>query len=282
MMSDVPYAEVIGDPIAHSKSPFIHNFWLERLGMAGDYRATRVVADELPEFLKRRRSDALWRGCNVTMPLKLAASALLDEHRSPARLHEPINLILKEGERLCGTNTDVAGVMESLRKVIASPGGALLKPDRGDLSAVVLGSGGVLLSVTRALKTLGYHAVTVVARSEDKLRGLLAEGAGQLRFLPWGAPLPPSDLLVNATPLGMNGRPLLPYDATSVLPAGVVFEMIYDPLSTPLLQDAAARGLRCVDGLQMLVAQAAPSFEQLFGKPPPREHDDELRKLLTS
>jgi shikimate dehydrogenase len=273
MTSGLPYAEVIGDPIAHSKSPLIHKFWLNKRGMTGDYRATCVSEAELPAFLEQRRAEPHWRGCNVTMPLKLAAASHLDAHRSPTRQREPVNLIVREGDQLRGTNTDVVGILDPLR--------LLLSPDE-PRSAVVLGSGGVLLSVARVLKSLGYRPVTIVARSEQKVRDLLGEEPKQWRFLPWGAPLPPTDLLVNATPLGMRGQPELPYDASSVNKAGVLFEMIYDPLVTPLLADGRRRGLRLVDGLQMLVAQAAPSFEQLFGAPAPRRHDAELRELLTA
>ena len=280
MTSAQPYAEVIGDPIAHSKSPLIHGFWLDKLGIDARYDATRVTAAELPGFLEQRRADPAWRGCNVTMPLKIAAAALLDEHRSPDRVNEPVNLLIKEKGRLIGTNTDVHGVLEPLRMAARPLPGSSWPASDAPRSAVVLGSGGVLLSVTRVLKSLGYRPVTVVARSEEKLRELLDQEGGQLRFVPWGAPLPACDLLVNATPLGMAGQGPLSYDAASVRPDGLVFEMSYDPLVTSLVADARARGLRWIDGLQMLVAQAAPSFERLFGQPAPREHDAELRELL--
>ncbi len=122
---------------------------------------------------------------------------------------------------------------------------------RGDTrTAVILGSGGVLLSVLEALEVSGYRQVTIVARSESKVRGLLGSKAANWHFLAWGAPLPVSDLLVNATPLGMAGQPALPYDAASLGEGGVLFEMIYNPLVTPLLADGRRRGLHCVDGLR--------------------------------
>ncbi len=278
-----PYAEVIGDPIGHSKSPLIHNFWLQKLGLAGDYRRTQVRPDELAAFLAQRREDSLWRGCNVTMPLKLAVTPLLDKHRDPAASTEPINLVVRENGCLHGTNTDVFGVLEPLRarkaqrlKFVGEQG--MDEPRR----AVVLGSGGVLHSAVRALKSLGYWPITVVARSEAKVRELLGASGAQLPFLTWGSPLPSCYLLVNATPLGMAGHGPLPYDASSVVEGGIVFEMIYQPLVTPLVADARARGRDVVDGLEMLVAQASPSFERLFGAATPRQHDRELRALLTA
>jgi shikimate dehydrogenase len=283
MTAQVPYAEVIGDPVDHSKSPAIHLFWLQKLGMAGDYRRTQVRTGELAAFLAQRRPDPLWRGCNVTMPLKLAVSPLVDDHRDPAAAAEPVNLVVPERGRLRGTNTDVFGVLEPLRALqaqrLAGVGEERAAEPR---RAVVLGSGGVLHSVVRALKSLGYWPITVVARSEAKVRCLLGPSGSHIGFLAWGSPLPRCHLLVNATPLGMAGQEPMPYDAGSLLGDGILFEMIYQPLPTPLLADGQARGLATVDGLQMLVAQAAPSFERFFGAPPPRDHDAELRALLTA
>lgn len=283
MTSGVPYAEVIGDPIAHSKSPLIHNFWLAKLGIEAEYRATRVERDGLASFFAERRRDPRWRGCNVTMPLKLAAPALLDDHRLPDQADEPVNLVTCRDGRLKGTNTDVVGLLEPLRTLDARRL-TLVGKDRASAprSAVVLGSGGVLHSVVRVLKSLGYRPITIVARSEEKMRALLGATGRDIAYLPWGSALPPADLLVNATPLGMVGHATMPYDAGSLRKDAILFEMIYQPLVTPLLAGARARGLRLVDGLQMLVAQAAPSFEALFGTAPPRDHDAALRALLTA
>ena len=167
MTPDVPYAEVIGDPVEHSKSPLIHHFWLGKLGLRGEYRRTRVGPHELADYLGERRRDSLWRGCNVTMPLKLAVSPLLDAHCDPLATAEPVNLVVPEGGRLHGTNTDIFGIMEPLRAREAQRL-AIVGEQRADepRSAVVLGSGGVLHSAVRALKSLGYCPITVVARRE--------------------------------------------------------------------------------------------------------------------
>jgi shikimate dehydrogenase len=235
-----------------------HRFWLTKRGMAGDYRATCVTEADLPAFLEQRRADPQWRGCNVTMPLKLSAASHLTPIDLPHVNVKPVNLIVREGDQLRGTNTDVVGILDPLR--------SLLSPDE-PRSAVVLGSGGVLLSAARVLKSLGYRPVTIVARSEQKCTTCLG-GAEAMALSALGRAASPTDLLVNATPLGMRGQPELPYDASSVNKGGVLFEMIYDPLVTPLLADGRRRGLGCRGRLQMLVAQAAPSFEQLFGAPP--------------
>ena len=284
MTPGVPYAEVIGDPISHSKSPLIHKFWLKKLGMEGDYRALQVRLDELADYFAERSRDPLWRGCNITMPLKLAALAHVIKPHDPSFPPEPVNLAVPKDDRVHGFNTDIHGLLEPL---------TALDPKRFDLSgrtqrdlpltAVVLGSGGVLYSVAWVLMSLGYNPIVLVARSRDKVDAFLGKAdRRQFGVLPWGAALPPCDLLVNATPLGMEGQRALPYNASSVRAGGIVFEMLYHPLETLLLADARARGLRCVDGLQMLLGQAAPSFGILFGTPPPREHDVELRGLLTA
>jgi shikimate dehydrogenase len=197
---------------------------------------------------------------------------------------EPVNLAVAKEGAIHGFNTDIHGLMEPL---------VALQPERLDLSgrtqkeqtltAVVLGAGGVLYSVAWVLMSLGYNPIILVARSREKVERFL-ERADRRQFgvLPWGDPLPSCDLLVNATPLGMEGQGRMPYDASSVRAGGIVFEMLYHPLETCLLADARARGLRCIDGLQMLLGQAAPSFQLLFGAPAPRQHDQELRELLTA
>jgi shikimate dehydrogenase len=282
--SGVPYAEVIGDPVAHSKSPLIHRFWLEKLNMAGDYRPVRVTADELASYFAARAGDSLWRGCNITMPHKRAALAYVHKHQDPSFPPEPVNAVTARAGRLDGFNFDIHGLMEPLR---ALDGGRLdLKvPTQRDNPrvAVVLGSGAMLYSAAWVLMSLGYHSIVVAARNRVALDAFLAEAdKRQFGALPWGDPLPTCDLLINATPLGMEGRSPLPYDAGCVREGGVVLEMGYHPLETPLLADARRRGLRVVDGLQILVGQAAPSFQLFFGAAAPRSFDWELRELLTT
>ena len=110
----VPYSEVIGDPIAHSKSPLIHKFWLEKLGVEGDYRAVRVIAADLPDYLKCRRADPDWRGCNVTMPLKREVVRHVDEVEPRFSQVGALNLVCRSDNRLVGTNTDVLGILDVL------------------------------------------------------------------------------------------------------------------------------------------------------------------------
>lgn len=279
-----PYAEVIGDPIGHSKSPAIHRFWLEKLKLGGDYRAVRVTPPELADYFRSRAEDPDWRGCNITMPHKLAALAHVHKHRDPSFPPEPINVAAPLRGRIEGLNTDPQGLLEPLLALDAGRlDGTGRRRQGSPRTAVVLGAGGVFYSVAQVLMTLGYDPIVAVVRDRTRIDAFLARAdRRQFAVLPWGEPLPPCDLLVNATPLGMAGQGALSYAAGSVRSGGVVFDMVYDPLETGLLADARERGLKTADGLQMLVAQAAPAFQLFFGSPAPREHDRELRERLTA
>lgn len=284
MTSSIPYAEVIGDPIAHSKSPLIHRFWLDKLRLTGDYRAVRVTGDQLAAYFETRRRDADWRGCNITMPHKLAAVAHVHKHHDPSFPPEPVNAASVRSGRLEGFNFDIHGLMEPL---LTLDGGRRHPADQTGQgiprTAVVLGSGAMLYSTAWVLMSLGYTPVLVAARNRVALTAFLAKADQRhVRPIPWGEPLPTCDLLINATPLGMAGRAPLPYDAGCVRENGIVLEMGYHPLKTPLLADARRRGLRIVDGLQILVSQAAPSFHLFFGAAAPRRFDRELRELLSA
>lgn len=268
----VPYAEVIGDPIAHSKSPAIHRFWLDALGILGEYRATYVPPDKLAGYFAERHDDAAWRGCNVTLPHKLAA---LDHVGDPGDVRGgigAINTVFRgQGGEPTGTNTDAAGFWSPIAGLHLA-----------DQRVAVVGSGGAARAVLWALARVGVADVSLMARSPLKAVGLLARFALKGDVVPLDAPLPPAALLVNASSLGMVGQPAFVPDLTRLPEDALVYDLVYAPLKTPLLAAAHARGLETVDGLEMLVAQAALGFELFFGAEPPRERDEELRELLTA
>lgn len=285
-----PYAEVIGDPIAHSKSPLIHNFWLAKLGIEGEYVARHVRADELAEYLTGRRGNGEWRGCNVTMPHKFAALERLDEREEIVDRLKAANTIVASGSRLKGFNTDVVGVCEPLMKMCRS----------GYLNHVatyvqVIGAGGAARAAVLGAKAAGYGDFEFYNRTAEGAKMMAAfaglpewygqplEALGPIRNLEDGADYQRySTIIINATSMGMAGNDPVPIDLTGYYPDTIVFDMVYAPLETPLLAQARALGLRTIDGLQMLVGQAASAFELLFGAPAPREHDGELRALLTA
>lgn len=268
-----PYAEVIGDPVAHSKSPVIHGFWLAALGIDGAYRKHHVTPDKLAEYFAERRDDPAWRGCNVTIPHKLAA---LDHVPDPGGLRDSIGAIntVFRGEdgALIGTNTDAGG--------FASPIAGL---DLAGQHVTVIGAGGAARAVLFALSKLDVARVTIMNRSPMRAMGLIAKFGLRGDVVPLDAPLAPTNaLLVNTSALGMSGQPPLDIDLSPLSGDAVVYDIVYAPLETDLLARAHERGLETVDGLEMLIGQAALAFEILFGAEPPRDRDDELRALLTS
>ena len=265
------YAEVIGDPVAHSKSPLIHKFWLDALGIAADYRATRVEAAGLAAYFTERARDPDWRGCNVTIPHKLAA---LDHVADPGGVRGSIgaiNTVFRQDGALAGTNTDAGGFWAPIADL-----------DLTGRPVVVVGAGGAARAILFALSRVGVGPVTVLNRSPLKAAALLAAFGLKGQALPLDAPLPPAALLVNASALGMTGQPPLDLDLSPLPEDAVVYDAVYAPLETGLLAAARGRGLDTVDGLEMLVGQAALAFELFFGVAPPIDRDDELRALLTA
>jgi shikimate dehydrogenase len=265
------YAEVIGDPIAQSKSPMIHGFWLAKLGIEADYRSRRVAAEQLAGYFAERRTDALWRGCNVTVPHKLAALALAERRDALAAAIGATNCIARvEGGALAATNTDADGFGEPIAGI-----------DLAGLDAVIVGAGGAARAILAKLRARGIGSVTVMNRSQDRARALLAEMGFAGNAVPLDAALPRSCvLLVNSSVLGMDGQPPLALDLATLPAEAVVYDIVYAPLETGLLLAARSRGLRTIDGLAMLIGQAAIAFQVFFGAPAPREHDRELRALL--
>ena len=280
------YAEVIGDPIAQSKSPKIHNFWLTKLEIDADYRAAHVLPANLADYFAERRADPLWRGCNVTMPHKQAVMPLLDRIDPPAGEIGAVNTV-KRGSKggLSGTNTDASGFLEPLK---------------GDLNtahyfrmARIIGTGGAARAI---ISGLGRHGFTLVVAGRDpaKARALLDELApkGEHHAIDLAHFANPTDfafddredcldLVVNASSLGMQGQPPLAFDWSHAPPGTIAYDIVTAPLGTPFLQSARANGHRTIDGLSMLIGQAAAAFEMFFGQPAPREHDAELRAILT-
>lgn len=282
-----PYAEVIGDPIVQSKSPAIHGYWLGKLGLDADYRAVQVTSDGLADYLASRRADPDWRGCNVTMPHKQAVIPLLDKLEPVAEQVGAVNTILPAGDgTLIGTNTDVAGFLEPLQP--------LLNQQHLFRMARVLGTGGAARAIVAGLA--GHGLVLVLAgRNPDKARAMLDEldpkGEHHAVSLDHFADETDFafddregclDLVVNASPLGMAGQPPLQFDISHAPPGSVFYDIVTHPVDTPFLQTARAAGFRTLDGLSMLIGQAAAAFERFFAVAAPRDAGDaELRRILT-
>lgn len=268
------YADVIGDPIAQSKSPLIHGYWIERLGLEAAYRATHVTAEGLSDYIARRRDDADWRGCNVTMPHKLAVMDMVDDPGDVRGSIGAMNTILRQRDgSLIGTNTDAAGFYAPLADF-----------DLEGAPVALYGTGGAARAVLFALKQTRVGPVTMFARNPLKAAGLLATFGLKGDVVSIDSPLPAVALLVNASALGMTGQPALSPDLSVLPDDAVIYDIVYSPLETPLLAAARARDLATIDGLEMLIGQAAAAFELFFGKAPPRDDasESELRRRLTS
>lgn len=266
----LPYAEVIGDPIAHSKSPLIHNFWLNALGIEAEYRKCHVKADELAAYFLKRRADPDWLGCNVTIPHKVAAMDYVTDPAEVGRLIGAMNTIACEtAGPLIGTNTDAGGFLAPL-----------IQMRWKGHSAVIVGAGGAARAILYALAQTGVEDITLMVRDPAKGRALLDRAGLIGRVIGMDDPLPPADLLVNCSPLGMEGQLPLRLDLSTLPGDAVVYDIVYVPLDTELLLAARARGLRTIDGLEMLIGQAALAFEIFFDAQAPRNRDAELRALL--
>ncbi|MET0374219.1 MAG: shikimate dehydrogenase [Rhizorhabdus sp.] len=285
MVNGQAYAEVIGDPIAHSKSPVIHNHWLKRAGITAEYRASHVRSEDLEKFFEERRRDRLWRGCNVTIPHKQAVIPLLDRIDPAAERIGAVNTVRPENGKLVGYNTDYAGFLEPLLP--------LLRQAHLFRMARIFGAGGAAKAVALALHDQGFTNV-IIARNPDQARALRESFEPDDRLVcaldhfatPTDFPFDDRegilDLVVNATSLGMKGQPPLLLDFSHVPPGAVIYDIVYAPLETPLLAEARRRGHPTIDGLAMLIGQAAVAFEKFFGVPAPRANDTALRERLTA
>ena len=265
------YAEVIGDPIAHSKSPVIHGFWLTALGIEAEYRKTHITADGLGDYFAARKADPDWLGCNITIPHKETALAFVEDRGGVKTSIGAMNTAFRDGDAVVGTNTDAGGFYAPIAEL-----------DLTGRPVVVIGAGGAARAILFALSRVGVGRVTILNRNPLKAAALLAHFGLKGDALKLDSPVPPAALLVNASSLGMTGQPPLDLDLSVLPDDAVVYDAVYAPLETGLLKAARARDLDTVDGLEMLIGQAALAFELFFDAEPPRDRDDELRELLTA
>lgn len=275
-LSAPPKAFVVGHPIAHSRSPLIHGHWLEKHGVAGSYERIDVAPADFSDFLRRFPGEGFVGG-NVTIPHKEAAFRAVGAATDRARRLQAVNTLWIEDGVLHGDNTDVLGFMANLDAEL----GEGWDRDRG--AAIVLGAGGAARAVVAGLLDRGFPRVAVVNRTPAKAQDIVAfdptrVAAHGFEALP--GLLRDAGLLVNATSLGMTGQPPLDVDLSPMPPGAVVTDIVYAPLETALLAQARARSLAAVDGLGMLLHQAAPGFARWFGVRP--VVTPELRALIVA
>lgn len=263
-------AFVIGHPINHSRSPLIHGTWLAEHGIDGSYEAIDVAPDDLPAFFERLRQGE-FAGGNVTIPHKEAVFALCDEVDPLARTIGAVNTLVVRDGKVFGSNTDYLGFLGNLDAAV--PGWS-----EGPADAMVIGAGGAARAVLVALQRRNGGKVHILNRTLANAQALVDEIEGPFSAHGFGdfAELAPrTGIVINTTSIGMHGTRFDWLDFSLLPDRTLVTDIVYVPLMTPLLAEAAAHGFKTVDGLGMLLHQAVPGFEAWFGVRP--EVTPELR-----
>lgn len=254
---------VIGWPITHSRSPLIHNYWLKQLGIEGRYERVPIEPAALEQFISSlARSGYL--GCNVTIPHKEAVSRLVTIADEDTQAIGTVNTVYLREARIFGTNTDAEGFLANLNW--RAP-----ELELSNQLVVVLGAGGSSLAVVAALLSAGVPGIAIVNRTHERAEAVRKRFGHRVQPVSWERRedvLTSASLLVNTTSLGMTGQPRMDLDLRRLPDSAVVTDIVYSPLVTPLLRQAAQRGLKTVTGLGMLLHQAVRGFELWFGQRP--------------
>jgi shikimate dehydrogenase len=273
-------AFIVGHPIKHSRSPLIHGYWLKTHGIAGTYERIDIEPVNFGNFLKSFHENG-FAGGNVTIPHKEAAFAGVGRRTERAERLGAVNTLWVENGLLWGDNTDVLGFMTHLDLSLGTGW------EQDVDTALVLGAGGAARGIVAGLQDRPLKRILVanrtISKAQELVRHLERFSAVELKALAWenlDRALPHSQLIINTTSLGMTGQPPLLLDLTHAPGNAIVSDIVYVPLRTPLLAAAEAHGLRTIDGLGMLLHQAAPGFERWFGARP--EVTPELRDLIVA
>jgi shikimate dehydrogenase len=257
-------AGVMGWPVAQSRSPILHNYWIQKYNLNGRYVPLPVEPERLAEAVRGLRALG-FRGCNVTMPHKVNLMALLDSVTDTARRIGAINtVVVGEDGKLSGTNNDGNGYFYNLLDV--APG---FKPDAGPIA--ILGAGGAARAVLVALVERGAKEIRLINRTFERAEAIAKEFGAAVRALPWerrSDAIGDVVLLTNATNQGMTGKPALDISLDRLPRQTLVSDLIYVPPETPFLTTARQRGNVTVNGLGMLLHQARPAFKAWFGVMP--------------
>lgn len=274
-MSAFIKAGVIGHPIKHSKSPLIHNHWIEKHGLSGAYTAIDIAPEDLKDGVQKLIDEG-FAGFNVTIPHKQEIFKLCADVDATAQAIGAVNTVLIRDGNLHGTNTDAFGFIENVRQ-------SAFGVDFLHRPAVVLGAGGAARAIVHGLIEAGAGQIIVMNRTADKAKDVAELNTDIVRVAPWerrGDMLRDCGLLVNTTSLGMVGKDPLDIDLSLLPDDATVSDIVYAPLMTDLLKDANARGNQIVTGIGMLLHQARPAFEKWFGVLP--EVDEALEKKVLS
>ncbi len=260
----IPLAGVIGSPVAHSRSPALHGFWLKKYGIRGHYIPMDIAEGDL-EIVLRALPKAGFVGCNVTIPHKEAVLAFADVISDRAALIGAANtLIFRADGKIHADNTDGYGFIANLRE--AAPN---WKP--AEAPAAVIGAGGAARAIVASLLEMGCPEIRLSNRTRARAETLRAEFGARVVVYDWvqaGNMLEDALTVVNTSSLGMAGKAEFRVPLDALNPRAVVTDVVYTPLKTKLLTEAEAMGCTVVDGLGMLLHQAVPGFERWFGHRP--------------
>ncbi len=272
----IPLAGVIGHPVAHSRSPALHGYWLKRYGLKGHYIPIDIAPNDLPELI-RTLPRLGFVGVNVTIPHKEAILQIADIITDRAALIGAANtLIFRKDGKIHADNTDGSGFIANLRQNAPH-----WQPNAGP--AVVFGAGGAARAVIASLIEVGVPEIRLTNRTRARADGLRSDFGAQVVVQEWVqavAQLGDAATVVNTTSLGMTGKPDFRAPLNALNPRALVTDLVYTPLKTQFLIEAEAMGCTVVDGLGMLLHQAAPGFERWFGQRP--EVDEETRRAVLS
>jgi len=268
-------AGVCGWPIHHSLSPVLHSFWLKEMGIAGAYVPFAVDPLTAVDAFRTLKQTSI-SGLNVTLPLKAAAFNAADIATDEAEKLGVANCLYKSGGKLVAHNTDLEGFAAPL---ILKLGVKRLQNG----SVLVIGAGGASRAVLGALLSLGAPEICLINRTDSKAEDLAQQvDVPSLYALSWAQrqqAVSRADLIINASAAGMTGKPKLDISLENGRTGALVYDLIYTPRMTPLMRDAKANGMEILGGLEMLIAQARPSFKLFFGQMPPLNLDP-TRTLL--
>lgn len=274
--ANIPLAAVIGNPIAHSRSPKLHKYWLARYGIAGDYVPLHVTERDLANVIATLPKMG-FVGANITIPHKIKILTLVDQVSDRATLIGAANTLTFGADgRTYADNTDGYGFIANLRQ--GAPGW-----EAGSGPAAVLGAGGAARAVISSLIEAGADRIFLSNRTRPKAEALKHDFGSRITVVDWvqaGNILEESTTVINTTSLGMTGAAEFRVPLDGLRRGTVVTDLVYAPLRTKLLQEADAAGCITVDGLGMLIHQGVPGFERWFGRRP--DVDDDVRRAILS
>lgn len=264
---------VIGYPIAHSRSPLIHNYWLQHYGLEGLYEKREVKPEDLQRFLLNLSFEG-YVGCNVTIPHKEAAIAIVPHRDEVVKRTGSLNTIYFEGGTLHATSTDGEGFYRNLLAHVP-------ELDLTGKIAIILGAGGSARAIIERLLRAGIGEIKILNRTRaraEELAVLFGNKVMAIELNRFDNESKTTDLLINATSQGLKGQADLEINLAHLPPQAVVADLVYVPVKTQFLKAAEARGLRTVSGLGMLLHQAVVGFEKWYGVKP--QVTDELYQLV--